>query len=151
MKEVIKGIQYWVRQLPEEYRLMSNTDISDRPAPNKWSKKEILGHLCDSAINNIQRFVKIQYEKPVYVLEPYDQEYWVRSQQHQTRPLDELLTLFQALNNQVVTIIKQIPGDKLLHLCDIGNNEHKTLQWLIEDYLSHMEHHIRNQILSPRT
>jgi hypothetical protein len=127
---------------------MSEEEISNRPLPNKWSKKEILGHLCDSAINNIERFIKIQYEEPVYRIQSYNQDQWVKVQSYQDRPLDEIVNLFQALNKQIATIIKNIPNDKLSNPCDIENNRQQTLEWLIKDYLEHMEHHIHNGILS---
>ncbi|WP_249366709.1 DinB family protein [Neobacillus rhizophilus] len=125
---------------------MSETEISNRPLPNKWSKKEILGHLCDSAINNIVRFVKIQYSEQPYVIQSYNQEQWVAVQNYQGRPLGEILTLFQNLNKQVINIIMNIPAEKLTYLCDTGNTQ-QTLQWLIQDYIAHMEHHINKQIL----
>ena len=53
MQKVVAGINYWIKRLPEEYNSMSEKEISNRSLSNKWSKKEILGHLCDSAINNI--------------------------------------------------------------------------------------------------
>jgi anion-transporting ArsA/GET3 family ATPase len=126
---------------------MSEKEISNRPLPNKWSKKEILGHLCDSAINNIERFIKIQYEEPLYVIQSYNQNHWVIVQNYQDRSLDEIVKLFQALNKQVVNIVKNIPNEKLSNLCDIGNNQYQTLEWLIKDYLEHLEHHIHKQIL----
>ncbi|MCM3456782.1 DinB family protein [Heyndrickxia oleronia] len=147
MQKVIDGINYWIKRLPEEYKSMSEKEISNRPLPNKWSKKEILGHLCDSAINNIERFIKIQYEEPLYVIQSYNQNHWVIVQNYQDRSLDEIVNLFQALNKQVVNIVKNIPNEKLSNLCDIGNNQYQTLEWLIKDYLEHLEHHIHKQIL----
>ncbi|KMY48544.1 DinB family protein [Peribacillus loiseleuriae] len=147
MENVIYGINHWIQSLPKEYNLMSEPELSNRPSPNKWSKKEILGHLCDSAINNIERFIKIQYVEQPYVIQSYNQEQWVIVQNYQERPLDEIITLFQTLNTQVINIFINIPAEKLSYLCDIGNNQQKPLEWLIQDYLEHMEHHINNQIL----
>lgn len=127
---------------------MSETEVSNRLSPNKWSKKEIVGHLCDSAFNNIVRFVKIQYADQPYLIQPYNQEQWVVVQNYQETPLDEILTLFCTLNIQITNIIRNIPDEKLSYLCIIGNNQTKTLEWLIQDYLGHMEHHIYNQILN---
>jgi len=146
MEDVINRLEHWVQLLPREYNSMSEAEISIRPSPNKWSKKEILGHLCDSAINNIERFVKIQYVEQPYIIQSYDQERWVVIQNYQERPIDEILNVFQMLNNQIINIVKNIPIGKLTYLCDVGET-HKTLEWLIQDYLNHMEHHIINQIL----
>ena len=147
MENVIDGLNHWIRFIPEEFNLMTEIEITNRPFPHKWSKKEILGHLCDSAINNIDRFIKIQYEEKPYVIQSYNQDQWVLVQNYQDRPLDEILTLFCTLNSQIVNIIMNISNEKLSNLCDIGNNQQKTLDWLIQDYLEHMKHHINNQIL----
>ncbi len=146
MEDIIKRIDYWIKLLPKEFNSLSETEISTRPLPNKWSKKEIVGHLCDSAINNLDRFVKIQYEEQPYRIQSYEQDQWVIVQNYQERPLDEILNFFQTLNKQIINIIMNIPTEKLTYICDLGNT-HKTLQWLIQDYLDHMEHHINNQIL----
>lgn len=147
MEKVINGINHWIQALPKEFTSMSVTEISNRPAPDKWSKKEILGHLCDSAINNLDRFLKVQYEEQPYVVQPYNQVQWVILQNYQERPLQDIVTLFQTLNNQIVHVLQNIPSEKLPYICDIGNKEEKILEWLIQDYLEHMEHHIYNQIL----
>ncbi|MGE7609263.1 DinB family protein [Peribacillus frigoritolerans] len=147
MKNVTDGIDYWIGFIPEEFNRMTEKELNHRPMPHKWSKKEILGHLCDSALNNMDRFIKIQYEEHPYVIQSYNQEQWVLVQNYQERPLDEIVNLFCALNKQIIHVITNTPNDRLSNLCDIGNNQLKSLEWLIKDYLEHMEHHINNQIL----
>ncbi|MGE7925005.1 DinB family protein [Viridibacillus arvi] len=146
VKNVIDGINYWIYYVPKEIKRMSEIDVSKRSSPTKWSKKEILGHLCDSAIMNIERFIKIQYEKQPYVLPIYNQDEWVAKQNYQDTPIEDILTLFYVLNKQIIAIINNIPDEKRSYLCDIGNNELKTLDWLIQDYYDHMEHHLKKQI-----
>ncbi|KOR80203.1 DinB family protein [Peribacillus frigoritolerans] len=147
MKNVIDGINHWIGFIPEEFNRMTEKELNHRPMPHKWSKKEILGHLCDSALNNMNRFIKIQYEEHPYVIQSYNQDQWVLVQNYQERPLDEIVNLFCALNKQIIHIITNTPNDRLSNLCDIGNNQLKSMEWLIKDYLEHMEHHINNQIL----
>ena len=147
MKNVIDGINHWIGFIPEEFNRMTEKEINHRPMPHKWSKKEILGHLCDSAINNINRFIKIQYEEQPFVIQSYNQNKWVILQNYQERPLDEILNLFLALNKQIINTISNISKERLSNLCDIGKNQQKTLEWLVKDYFKHMEHHINNQIL----
>jgi hypothetical protein len=48
--------------------------FSSKPAPGKWSKKQIIGHLIDSATNNHQRFVRAQFETRPRIY--YDQNKW---------------------------------------------------------------------------
>ncbi|MFY0782802.1 DinB family protein [Peribacillus simplex] len=147
MKNVIDGINNWIGFIPEEFNRMTEKELNHRPMPHKWSKKEILGHLCDSALNNMNRFIKIQYEEQPYVIQSYNQDQWVLVQNYQERPMDEIVNLFCTLNKQIVHIITNTPNDRLSNPCDIGNNQQKSLEWLINDYLEHMEHHINNQIL----
>ena len=56
-------------------------DWESRPAPNKWSNKEIIGHLCDSAMINLQRFVRCTYEENFKLV--YEQDEWVATQRYQ--------------------------------------------------------------------
>ncbi|KQL50494.1 metal-dependent hydrolase [Heyndrickxia shackletonii] len=147
MEDIINAINYWMQTLPKVYNSMAETEISNRPLPNKWSQKEILGHLCDSALNNINRFIKIQYEEQPFVIQSYNQDQWVILQNYQERPLEEIVNLFLSLNEQIINIISNIPKEGLSYLCDIGNKQ-ETLEWLLKDYLNHMEHHINNQILN---
>jgi hypothetical protein len=80
---------------------------------------------CDSAINNINRFIRIQYEEQPFVIQSYNQDQWVNLQNYQERPLDEILNLFIALNKQIINIISNIPKERLSNLCNIGNNQQK--------------------------
>ncbi|MGE7694034.1 DinB family protein [Lysinibacillus sp. NPDC094177] len=147
MQSTIDQLDLWVNTVPEEFRKMSETEISQRPSPQKWSKKEILGHLCDSAINNLGRFVKIQYNMEPLILTPYDQVQWVKIQGYQELPIDEVLELWVSLNKKIINVLKNIPKENLTLKCGFESNELMTLKWLIQDYLEHLEHHLKKQIL----
>ncbi|MGG3574494.1 DinB family protein [Bacillus gobiensis] len=146
MQNAIDHLNHWITKVPEEFSRMSELEISQRPLPHKWSKKEILGHLCDSAINNLERFIKIQYEEQPFVLSPYNQDQWVALQDYQDISVEEIINLWCSLNKKIIKVISIIPTEKLEYLCDIGDNRLKTFEWLIQDYLEHMEHHLKNQV-----
>lgn len=131
--------------IPVLYGTFSEAALLHRSAHGKWSKKEILGHLIDSAINNLKRFTEIQQESQPYILVPYPQDHLVAVNHYQEASLPHLLQLWQSLNRQVVYVIKNIPTDKLDYLVDISPQTHemKTLGWLIADYVEHMEHHLK--------
>jgi hypothetical protein len=59
--------------------------VALKPAPDRWSKKEILGHLIDSAANNHQRFVRAQ-GTPRLEFPGYEQEFWVATQAYASAP-----------------------------------------------------------------
>ncbi len=122
--------------------LFSNADEEEyglKPAPNKWSRKEILGHLIDSAQNNIQRFVRGQYEKKSSIA--YDQDKWVELNNYQATTLTELVDLWKLLNTRIIRIIETMPEDNLKKTSIIKGEEF-TLEWLIEDYIRHLQHHL---------
>ena len=79
--------------LDRHWPTFSEAELVELPGPGRWSHKEILGHLIDSATHNPQRFVLAQLAPSPLCLEPYGQYAWVRIGAHQHRPAAELLTL----------------------------------------------------------
>lgn len=147
MERAAERLKHWLRTVPEQFGRMSEAEVSERPMPGKWSPKEALGHLCDSAVNNLPRFIKMQYEKQPYVLIPYDQDQWVALQDYQNAPAEEILNLWSGLNNRILKAIEKIPAEKLSSPCITVHQETRSMQWLIDDYVEHMEYHIKRQIL----
>ncbi len=104
-------------------------------------KKEILGHLIDSAANNHQRFVRAQFADP-FVWPGYDQQAWVTLHRYRARPWSELVELWRTLNAQVASVIETVPAEKLRTRCLIGEREATPLEWWMRDYLRHLKHHL---------
>ena len=148
MKATIDRLQHWITEVPVRIGALSELESSIRTQPHKWSKKEILGHLCDSTLTNMQRFVRAQYEPQPHVVVKYAQNQWVEHMNYQNQPVSQVLNLWIALNTQVVNILAHIPEDRLMYTCDIGEGQMVTLKWLIEDYMEHLEHHLE-QIFGP--
>jgi hypothetical protein len=124
---------------------LSEAESSSRPAPDKWSKKEILGHLIDSASNNHQRFVRAQLSSEIRLPE-YEQEDWVRTQSYQTESWENLVQLWKSFNLHLMHLGAEIPVDRLSSMCFIGTNEPVTLEFIFIDYVRHVKHHLQ-QIL----
>ena len=123
--------------IPEERRLHP-------PAPGKWSPQEILGHLIDSALNNLRRFTEIQFLPQPFTVVGYQQDNLVMVNRYQQLPAEHLLALWQHLNRQIIYVAQNIPDEKLAYTVIISSTgEAKTLEWLIVDYVEHMEHHFR--------
>lgn len=115
-----------------------------KPAANVWSKKEILGHLLDSAANNHLRFVRGQQADSTFVTHGYDQDFFVNSQKYQDTPAAELIELWYAYNRQLAQVIKNVNPNKLKVMCVIGTHEPMTLSFVITDYVTHMQHHLED-------
>jgi DinB family protein len=117
-----------------------------KSAPDKWSKKEIIGHLIDSALINLQRFVRCTYEENFKLT--YDQVQWVKANHYQGANIQDLFGLWEQLNVQIVRVLENYPADRLNKKCyKIKTTESLySVEWLAQDYVEHLEHHLK-QIL----
>jgi hypothetical protein len=120
---------------------VSEEAAARRPAPDKWSKKEILGHLVDSAANNHQRFVRLQLE-PEIRLPGYEQDGWVRVSRWQQTPWTEIIALWSVYNRHLANVIDGLDPSALGHVWHSPEGD-VTLEFLATDYVDHMKHHLQ--------
>ncbi len=125
-------------------------------AQGKWSPKEIIGHLIDSASNNHQRFVRAQFTDDL-IFAGYEQEGWVRVQNYQRESWPDLVQLWRLYNQHILHLISLVPEEtrtKLryqhnLHQIasdTLSETEPVTLEWFMRDYVDHLKKHLK-QIL----
>jgi hypothetical protein len=138
-------LELHINNFPGLLRKYTDEELQARPDSGKWSKKEILGHLIDSAINNLKRFTEVQFLPQPYHIVPYQQNDLVIVNDYQNLPTEHLVQLWRSLNLQIVFIVQKISEEKLNLSVDpqYDNEETKTLGWIIADYVAHMEHHFR--------
>jgi hypothetical protein len=122
-------------------RAIDAGQTASRPGPGKWCRREILGHLIDSASNNHQRFVRAQLEGRLS-FPGYEQDGWVRTQAYDCEPWEELVTLWAAANRHLAHVAAVIPETARAIPVNIGGRAEVTLDWLVGDYLRHQEHHL---------
>lgn len=128
---------------------VSDTDANIRPQPTKWSPKEIIGHLIDSASNNHQKFVRtmaLPTAQPHLDFVGYKQDVWVEKQHYRLRSWEELLALWFAYNLHLAHIIEHTAQEVLSNTISIEGVGNFTLEFIMRDYVEHLKHHIR-QIL----
>lgn len=107
-----------------------------------WSRKQVIGHLIDSASNNHQRFVRASLQGSLE-FPGYDQDGCVRVQAVQDAPWPLLVALWKNYNLYLAHVIAHLPPSQLKAQCRIGDHEPATLQFIAEDYLTHLLHHLR--------
>jgi len=136
--ELLKVVDETARKL----KSLDEKLVREKPAPNKWSIQEIVGHLVDSAVNNHHRFVRGQ-EVEAFDFPAYEQDSWVSAQDYNNSSWPELIELWRLYNRHLAQVMKLVPQEKLEVECKIGPYESETLGFLIEDYLVHLKHHLR--------
>ncbi len=144
-------------------RLMSLDDeaASRRPSPERWSPKEIIGHLIDSASNNHQRFVRAQSQSSLTFL-GYEQDGWVAAQDYQRAPWSELVALWSLFNLHLARVMEATPDEERMRAREDHNLDHigwqpfradeaATLDAFMADYVGHLAHHLDQipQVRSP--
>jgi hypothetical protein len=122
---------------------LSEEEMSVKKSPEKWSKREILGHLIDSAINNLQRFTEIQFTEKPYVIRKYNQNELVKVNDYQNSDTQELLSFWLAINKRIEKVIERQTEETLKYKVQIDDETIVDFNFLIKDYIDHLVHHLQ--------
>lgn len=143
MKKISEKLRERLLEVEPRLSKMIDDDLDYRPGPGEWSKKEILGHLIDSTANNHHRIVRAVYNA-ASDFPTYDQNEWVRIQKYSERPWSSIVMLWSVYVDHLCHVIEAIPREALSSPCNIGKEIPVPLEFVIEDYLSHQEHHLKD-------
>ncbi len=147
MQIIVQELRAIVQDYGKKIGSIPDQEFHAKPLPAKWSKIEVLGHLIDSAQNNLRRFICGQYESsPPRIL--YEQDLWVNANNYKSANKEHVIQLWILLNERICDILKTMPVAFYNNQCNSGKetpNLH-SLKWLAEDYVKHLKHHL-NQII----
>jgi hypothetical protein len=116
-------------------------ELADTPwRDGGWTRKQIVGHLLDSAANNRQRFVRASIDGE-YAGPGYAQDAWVAAHGYVNQPWETLLSWWQTEHEILAAAVDHIPEERLEASCTVGAGEPVTLRFLIDDYLRHHRWH----------
>ena len=152
MVEIARELRVAVDNASERLGAIPEDKASQAVAPGKWSPKEIIGHLVDSASNNHGRFVRAQLTDDLFFA-GYDQEAWVRVQHYSRANWIELIALWRAFNHHIASVVERIPSDiasrqRTHHNLDqiawqtVATDKPVTLEYFVRDYVGHLKHHL---------
>ena len=141
--DAIDRLKYICKVIPGLLKNVDELTFNQKIRPEKWSKKEIIGHLIDSATNNHQRFVRCQFEdKPNIV---YDQNNWNHYNFYQQIDKKQIIDFWTIYNKQLIELMSRIPSENLQRECFVGEKS-LTLDFLINDYVEHLDHHLKQVV-----
>ena len=152
LDEFLGDFRSTVLKATDRLRQVSPEESARKTSPDKWSIKEALGHLIDSAANNHQRFVRAQFTDDL-VFPGYEQEKWVNAQRYIDESWGDMIQLWSSYNLHLVHVIAAIPEATLMRarirhnldqiaLHPIDQKDPTTLDYFVRDYLVHMKHHL---------
>jgi len=142
MKELSEKLLATVEKVEPRLRAIGATESANPLKPGGWSRKQVLGHLIDSASNNHQRFVRAAQQASLE-FPAYDQDGNIRVEVPQEADWSVLVALWAAYNRYLAHVISHLPPSKLETICRIGSGQPVTLSFVANDYLTHMVHHLR--------
>lgn len=146
MKHTAGELQHIIDAYAPKLQAYSAYDFAHKPFPGKWSKQEVLGHLIDSAHNNLRRFIVTPYEDTPHIV--YDQDMWVSVNDYQHMKKEEMILLWKLMNERISVVLDRMPESAYSRVCNTGKGQEELhpVQWLAADYVKHLKHHI-NEIL----
>jgi hypothetical protein len=135
-------LQSVIAEAEPRLRAMADRAAGAAPAdPEGWSKKQELGHLADSAINNRVRIIKAALEGE-FAGPSYDGVGWVNMGGYAAAPGQDVIGLWKSLNQSLAAVLEAVPPERLTAPCRIGSDGPVTLEFLIGDYIVHLQHHL---------
>lgn len=147
MKKVVDELNTIVEEFTGKFNQFSESELADKPLPHKWSKKEVIGHLIDSGQNNLRRFIVGQYETtPPKIV--YEQNFWVAANNYQQMTGTDVIKLWRMVNQQIANVLSGMNKEAYSKTCITSKEgeQLRTLEWLAEDYIKHLKHHL-NQVI----
>jgi hypothetical protein len=146
MNERAERLARLIATVPPRLVGLPDSQVSQKPQAGRWSRKEILGHLIDSAANHHQRLVRAAITTGTQ-FPSYEQERWVATQAYGTEPWPDVVNLWLLLNRHLVHVFRNLPEDAWEHECRIGEGAPMPVSAIVDGYLEHLENHLQ-QILA---
>ena len=152
MMEIARELRLAVDDASERLAAIPDDKASQPVSPGKWSPKEIIGHLVDSASNNHGRFDRAQFTDDLF-FPGYDQDAWVRVQRYSRAGWTDLIELWRGFNHHIANVVEHVPSDianlqRAHHNLDeiawnpVATDKPVTLEYFVRDYVAHLKHHL---------
>lgn len=143
IQSAVARLEHLCNTIPALLSAIDEQEFSFKVREDRWSKKQILGHLIDSATNNHHRFVRGQFEDVPSI--SYDQNLWNKHSYYQEADTKQLIIFWEHYNRHLLMLINHLPEPLLGNRVRTGLQQH-TLAFFIDDYVIHLEHHLKQLV-----
>jgi hypothetical protein len=149
IQSAIEELSELVTTLPAEWRPIPDEQAARRRSDGGWSRKQIVGHMIDSATVNQQRFIRALAGDSDFSL-LYAQEEWVDLNGYQSRDWSEIIDLWKAINLHLLSVCRRIGEDQADLICGKdGDPGPWTLAHRVPDYAAHLKMHVEQMRQGP--
>lgn len=136
---IISIVKTWEQKLVQ----LKADELSHKKNGQNRSIKQIIGHLIDSASNNHQRMVRLQYNQkldfPDY---RQDNDRWIALQKYQDENWENLVQLWVFFNLHIAWIINQTDENHMSGFWTDCDRTEVSLAQMIDGYYAHLLLHL---------
>lgn len=156
-KSVLEHFRETIETATKHLHEISDEESAKPLSDDKWSAKEVIGHLIDSAANNHGRFVRGQFQRDL-IFQGYNQDDWVSSQRYNDASWFLLIELWRVYNLHLIHVMAHSPKEARTRIHHdhtlnkiafnvVSVDEPTTLEYIMRDYIVHLKSHLK-QVLS---
>jgi len=142
IREITSQIESWELKLST----LENSVLSSRRNSQNRTIKQILGHMIDSASNNTNRVVHLQYQKSPFEFPNYatlgNNDRWIAIQDYQNEEWQDMIQLWKFSLLHFCHVIKNVYDSKLENEWISGPDKRITLKTMIIDFTRHLNLHL---------
>jgi uncharacterized damage-inducible protein DinB len=119
---------------------LTEAQLTQPPAPAKWSIRDIISHLADCEIVFAYR-IRQALAEPHHVIQPFDQDLWAKP--YPSCSTAAALATFSAVRNWNSTLLRSLPAESFDKPVTHPERGTMTLQTIVETMGGHDINHLR--------
>lgn len=142
MKEQAAALQEVIDRYSKLFQGIGDATAGIVLAQDKWSLKQILGHLIDSASNNHQRILRLKQDSELHFPD-YEAFSWLDASDYNSFTFSHLTQMFVLYNRHLAQLIVGLPENVLSNqwIVTWGDVGSINLKDLVIHYVDHLETH----------
>ncbi|MGA2183446.1 MAG: DinB family protein [Bryobacteraceae bacterium] len=139
-RDALDVIAATARRLTEIVNALGQAGVERKPAPGKWSAREIVCHLADCEVVFAFRLRQTLAEAD-YVVQPFDQAKWAAT--YGAFDVQGALATFSIVRAWNLVLIRSLPPEAFVRALTHPERGRMTFQVLVETMAGHDLNHLR--------